>query len=106
MPSASPTPEKPAEIEDLTRAIREAVDAEIGELAANLATTDDAHLFGQNEFKIRALARKIAAKALEQHLARKKTTIRNGARMTANLGSAAPGRQAVPAVASSIGPFS
>ena len=50
MPSASPTPEKPAEIEDLTRAIREAVDAEIGELAANLATTDDAHLFGQNEF--------------------------------------------------------
>src|SRR5512135_3241055 len=73
MPSASPTPEKQAEIEDLTRAIREAVDAEIGELAANLATTDDAHLFGQNEFKIRALAHKIAAKALEQHLARKKT---------------------------------
>ena len=57
MPSASPTPEKQAEIEDLTRAIREAVDAEIGELAANLATTDDAHLFGQNEFKIRALSR-------------------------------------------------
>src|SRR5512142_2566909 len=72
MPSASPTPEKPAEIEDLTRAIREAVDAEIGQLAANLATTDDAHLFGQNEFQIRALAHKIAAKALEQHLARKK----------------------------------
>jgi hypothetical protein len=49
------------------------LDAELGELAANLATTDDAHLFGQNEFKIRALAHKIAAKALEQHLARKKT---------------------------------
>src|SRR5512135_3030149 len=76
MPSASPTPEKPAEIEDLTRAIREPVDAEIGELAANLATTDDAHLFGQNEFQIRALANKIAAKALDQHLARKKTMIR------------------------------
>ena len=66
-------PEKQAEIEDLERAIREAVDAEIGELAAHLATTDDAHLFGQNEFKIRALAHKIAAKAIEQHLARKKT---------------------------------
>ena len=65
-------PEKQAEIEDLERAIREAVDAEIGELAANLATTDDAHLFGANEFKIRAIAHKIAAKAIEQHLAQKK----------------------------------
>jgi hypothetical protein len=65
--------EKQAELEDLTQAIREAVDAEIGELAANLASTDDAHLFGDNEFKIRALAHRIAAKAVEQHLARKKT---------------------------------
>ena len=71
--SSALTPEKQAEIEDLTRAIREAVDAEIGELAANLASTDDAHLFGQNEFKIRALAHRIAAKAVEEHLARKKT---------------------------------
>ena len=67
------SPEKQAEIEDLAQAIREAVDAEIDELAANLATTDDAHLFGDNEFKIRAIAHKIAAKAVEQHLARKKT---------------------------------
>ena len=73
MPAMPVSPEKQAEIEDLERAIREAVDAEIAELAANLATTDDAHLFGQNEFRIRALALKIAAKAVEQHLARKKT---------------------------------
>jgi len=73
MPSAPGPPKKQAEIEDLSRAIREAVDAEIGELAANLAATDDAHLFGQNEFKIRALAHRIAAKAVEEHLARKKT---------------------------------
>jgi hypothetical protein len=73
MSSAPLPPEKQAEIEDLARAIREAVDAEISELAANLATTDDAHLFGDNEFKIRALAHKIAAKAIEQHLAQKKT---------------------------------
>ena len=46
---------------------------EIGALAANLATADDAHLFGNNEFAIRAPALKIAAKAVEQHLARKKT---------------------------------
>jgi len=31
------------------------------------------HLFGDNEFKIRALAHKIAAKAVERHLALKKT---------------------------------
>jgi hypothetical protein len=72
MPSAPLSPEKQAELDELTQAIREAVNAEIRELAANLADTDDAHLFGQNEFKIRALAHKIAAKAIEQHLARKK----------------------------------
>jgi hypothetical protein len=73
MPTTPPPPEKRAEIRDLERAIREAVDAEIGELAANLASTDDAHLFGQNEFKIRAIAHRIAAKAVERHLAGKKT---------------------------------
>jgi hypothetical protein len=73
MPPSSLPHEKQAEIEDLEQAIREAVDAEISELAAELATTDDAHLFGDNEFRIRALAHRIAAKAIEQHLARKKT---------------------------------
>lgn len=73
MPSPPLSPEKQAEVDDLAQAIREAVDAEIRELAANLVTTDDAHLFGDNEFRIRALAHKIAAKAIEQHLAKKKT---------------------------------
>lgn len=73
MPSAPVPREKDAEIKDLAQAIRGAVDAEINELAANLASTDDAHLFGQNEFTIRAIAHKIAAKAVEQHLAQKKT---------------------------------
>lgn len=73
MPSAPQPLEKQAEINDLAQAIREAIDAELNELATNLATTDDAHLFGDNEFQIRALAHKIAAKALEQHLAQKKT---------------------------------
>jgi len=79
MPTKPLPPEKQADIEQLTREIHEAVDAEIGELAANLATTDDAHLFGDNEFKIRALAHKIAAKAVERHLARKKTDTRGPA---------------------------
>ena len=73
MPTKPLPPGKQADIEQLTREIHEAVDAEIGELAANLATTDDAHLFGDNEFKIRALAHRIAARAVERHLAGKKT---------------------------------
>ena len=74
MPSARRSPpEGQPEVQELARAIREAVDAELNELAANLAATDDAHLFGDNEFRIRAIAHKIAAKAVEQHLARKKT---------------------------------
>ena len=81
-PSMSSTPlplEKQTEIEDLAQAIREAIEAEIGELAANLATTDDAHIFGDNEFKIRAIALKIAAKAFEQRLAQQKTATKGPA---------------------------
>ncbi len=73
MPNSPISPEKQAAIDDLEEAIRQAVEAEIGEIAANLANTDDAHLFGDNEFKIRAIALKIAAKAYQQHLTRKKT---------------------------------
>jgi predicted trehalose synthase len=72
MPTTPVSPERQAEIADLEEAIRQAIGAEIGELAANLADADDAHLFGANEFKIRAIALKIAAKAYEQHLTRKK----------------------------------
>ncbi len=73
------SPEEQAEIKELSRAIEEAIAEEINELATNLATTDDAHLFGENEFKIRAIAHRIAAKALEQRLAKKKR-IRRGQR--------------------------
>jgi hypothetical protein len=76
MPSKPSPPGTQADIEALAEEIRQAVDAEIGELAAHLATTDDAHLFGANEFTIRALAHKIAAKAFEQHLARKTTEMK------------------------------
>jgi hypothetical protein len=73
MPRTSLSPEQQAEIKELSRAIEEAIAEEIDDLATNLATTDDAHLFGENEFKIRAIAHRIAAKALEQRLAQKKT---------------------------------
>ena len=73
MLSAPLPPEKQAEVDDLARAIREAVDAVINELAAHRATADDAYVFGDNEFRIRALAHTIAAKAIEQRRAPKET---------------------------------
>jgi hypothetical protein len=76
MPPTSLPAGQRAEAQALAQAIREATDAEIEELARNLLATDDQHLFGANEFKIRDLAYKIAAKAIEQHLARKKTVTR------------------------------
>lgn len=73
MPSAPLPPENRAEIEDLEKAIREAIDAEISELAESLAATDGARLFGANEFKIRDIAHRIAARAVERCLAGEKT---------------------------------
>ena len=79
MPTTPLSPEKLAEAQALAQAIREATAAEIDELARTLVVTDDRHLFGQNEFKIRDLAHQIAAKAFEQHLARKKTAMKGPA---------------------------
>jgi hypothetical protein len=73
MPSTPLSPEQRAEANALAQAIRAAVAAEIDPIASTLLATDDRHLFGQTEFAIRDLAHPIAAKAFEQHLARKKT---------------------------------
>ena len=73
------TSRKQADVEALAQAIRTATETEIDELAGNLLNTDDSQLFGHNEFTIRALAHKIAAKAIEHHLARKKTATRGPA---------------------------
>lgn len=73
MPAAPLSPAKRAEAQALAQAIRQATDADIEALAATLVATDEAHPFGATEVALRDLAHRIAAKALEQHLARKKT---------------------------------
>ena len=73
MPPPPLSPEKRTEVEALAQAIREATAADIDVLARTLLTTEDRDLFGPNEVRLRALAHQIAAKALVQHLARKKT---------------------------------
>jgi hypothetical protein len=73
MRSTPLSPNQLAEAQALAQAIRQATEAEIDELARTLVATDDTHPFGQTEFTVRDLAHRIAAKALTQHLARKKT---------------------------------
>lgn len=73
MPSIPLSADKAAEVKALAQAIRQATEAEINELARLLVDTDDTHPFGPTEFQLRDLAHQIAAKALTQHLARKKT---------------------------------
>jgi hypothetical protein len=72
MPAKHLSPEKQTDIERLTREIHEIVHVEIGEPVANLVTSEDAHHFGHNEFRISALAHRIAAKAVVRPVARKK----------------------------------
>ena len=57
----------------LTAELTKLIEAELHEMVRTLQDTTLATLFGQTEFKIRALALKIAAKAYQQHLAQKKT---------------------------------
>jgi hypothetical protein len=73
MPSTPLSPDRLAQAQELARAIRAAIDAEVEELARTLVATDDSHPFGATEFLVRDLAHQMAAKAYEQHLARKKT---------------------------------
>ena len=69
MPLRSPlSPEQEAAAKALAQAIRAAAAAELDELARTLVCADDAHLFGENEFRVRELSHKIAAKAFEQRL--------------------------------------
>src|SRR5262249_24543272 len=62
-----------AQAQELAAAIRAAAEEEVLEIARLLSDADPASLFGQTEFKVRALARRIAAQAHEQRLARKKS---------------------------------
>jgi parvulin-like peptidyl-prolyl isomerase len=73
MPSIPLSAEKQAQAKELAIAIRQATDADIEELARTLVDTDDGHPFSATEFKLRDIALKIAAKAIEQQLAQKKT---------------------------------
>jgi hypothetical protein len=65
--------EKEAEAQALARRIRELADEELVALARLLVGTPDHEIFGDTEFALRDLVLAVGAKALEEHLAQKKT---------------------------------
>jgi hypothetical protein len=62
-----------ARARELAAAIAEVSEEEVLQIARTLVEAEPATLFGQTEFKVRELAHRIAAKAYERSLARKKS---------------------------------
>jgi hypothetical protein len=67
------SPEQEALAAELAAVIADAARDDILEVARALASSSTASLFGETEFKVRDIVLRIAAKAYEQHLSRKKT---------------------------------
>jgi hypothetical protein len=67
------TASQEADARELARAIASAAEADLLEIARTLVGSTSATLFGANEFKVRDIILRVAAKAYEQHLSRKKT---------------------------------
>lgn len=68
-----------AESRELAQAIATAAESDLLEIARTLVGSTPATLFGANEFRIRDLILRVAAKAYEQHLGQKKTATRGPA---------------------------
>ena len=68
-----------AEARELAQAIAVAAESDLLEIARTLVGSTPATLFGANEFRIRDIILRVAAKAYEQHLGQKKTATRGPA---------------------------
>ena len=69
-------PEQEAEAQQLAQAIAQAAQDELLQIARTLVAADNTALFGDTEFRVRDLILRVAAKAYQQHLAKKKTAMR------------------------------
>jgi hypothetical protein len=68
-----------AQAQELAQAIAQAGADELLQIARILTAADDSSLFGDNEFKIRDLVLRLAAKAYQQRLAQKKMATKDPA---------------------------
>ena len=65
-----------AQAQQLARELADLAHEELLQIARTLVAARDHDLFGDNEFKVRELVLKVAAKAYQQRLAPKKTATR------------------------------
>jgi hypothetical protein len=65
------------EVRQLAEAIAQAAAEEFLQLARTLVATDASSLFGATEFKIRDILLRVGAKAYQEHLAQKKTAMKD-----------------------------
>ncbi len=68
------TPELEAKAQELLTHLRSRADDDLLALARLLVSKEDHEIFGATEFQVRDIVHRIGAKALETHLAQKKTT--------------------------------
>ena len=73
------TVEQEAEAQQLAKQIREQTEEDVLALARLLLSKRTSELFGATEFEARDIVHRIGAKALEVHLAQKKTATRAAA---------------------------
>ena len=66
-------PDQEAQAQQLAHDLALAAQDDFLQIARTLVAAHDADLFGANEFKVRDLVHKVAAKAFQQRLAQKKT---------------------------------
>jgi hypothetical protein len=68
------TPELEAQAQELLTHLRSRTDEDLLALARLLVSKADHEIFGETEFQVRDIVHRLGAKALETHLAQKKTT--------------------------------
>jgi hypothetical protein len=66
-------PQREAQAQELLARLRSQADADLLALARLLVSKSDQEIFGDTEFAIRDIVHRLGAKALETHLAGKKT---------------------------------
>ena len=80
------SPELEAKAQELLTQLRSRADDELLALARLLVSKEDRDIFGETEFQVRDIVHRLGAKAMETHLAQKKTATkaRGSSARTAN----------------------
>jgi hypothetical protein len=84
------TPEQQAEADRIYTALVAAADEDIRALANQMATTTDATAFGDNEFTLRDIVQRVAAKGIEIALAGRKKGATTGRAEAARAAASRP----------------